>query len=383
MISLRIAVMILVGAGSLHGGFNAEVSRKPPPESASHRSANQSDSPPEVELLRPTVRLGAEESASAASEALLYNPRAVAFDKNGTLYVFDAGNHRIAKFDIGTGELVGTIGRAGSGPGEFNGRGAHLFNDLAVDGAHVLALEPETGRYNLFDVDGAAIRTSVLPAYVTGVDIWRTTMFAGLTPRRPGDPTVVALPLSGGEREELVFARFGADVSGDAARAGIGPANEAVIAVAENGLVARAHVRFPFVAVYDQDGREVHSAWLDFSWWSTPALQRVRVDMIPFETIERLREDPDAVDTFATRTGFKPVFLDIEPLPLGGDDGWLLTMNGGVVQALSSALQPLRAYRPGIVLTDIALSGDGETLCGVDPREHVVLCYEPPGWGRS
>jgi hypothetical protein len=55
---------------------------------------------------------------STDDNILFYMPTAMAFDKEGFIYVLDSGNHRIQKFDA-NGRYVETIGNQGQGPGEF------------------------------------------------------------------------------------------------------------------------------------------------------------------------------------------------------------------------------------------------------------------------
>jgi sugar lactone lactonase YvrE len=49
---------------------------------------------------------------------LFYMPADMAVDEEGNMYVMDSGNHRIQKFDS-EGNFLGTFGRKGQGPGEF------------------------------------------------------------------------------------------------------------------------------------------------------------------------------------------------------------------------------------------------------------------------
>jgi sugar lactone lactonase YvrE len=52
-------------------------------------------------------------------EVAFYMPLDMALDAEGNLYVLDTGNHRIQKFSP-EANFLGTIGRKGQGPGEFN-----------------------------------------------------------------------------------------------------------------------------------------------------------------------------------------------------------------------------------------------------------------------
>ncbi len=49
---------------------------------------------------------------------LFFRPADIAFDKEGNIYVLDAGNHRVQKFSQ-DGTFISSFGRKGQGPGEF------------------------------------------------------------------------------------------------------------------------------------------------------------------------------------------------------------------------------------------------------------------------
>ena len=55
---------------------------------------------------------------SAPEWAQFVDPNGIGFDAAGNLYVLDGGGYRVVVIDSG-GDLVGTIGRRGEGPGEF------------------------------------------------------------------------------------------------------------------------------------------------------------------------------------------------------------------------------------------------------------------------
>lgn len=61
-------------------------------------------------------------------DVAFYMPLDFALDSDGNLYVLDTGNHRIQKFSP-EANFLGTIGRKGQGPGEFNFPGS-----LDIDG---------------------------------------------------------------------------------------------------------------------------------------------------------------------------------------------------------------------------------------------------------
>ncbi len=55
---------------------------------------------------------------SSDENILFHQPADIAFDREGNIYVLDAGNHRIQKFNP-DGTYLATIGRQGEGPGEL------------------------------------------------------------------------------------------------------------------------------------------------------------------------------------------------------------------------------------------------------------------------
>src|SRR5205085_12455293 len=49
----------------------------------------------------------------------LFGPRSIAIAPDGSLWVSDTGNKRLIHY-TNSGQLLGTLGSAGSGPGQFN-----------------------------------------------------------------------------------------------------------------------------------------------------------------------------------------------------------------------------------------------------------------------
>lgn len=79
---------------------------------------------------------------------------AVAFDDRANLYVLDRGNTRVVVFDS-VGRHLRTIGRRGSGPGEFS-----VPSGLAVVGGSTLAVgDPGLRSISLFSAAGEFLRT--------------------------------------------------------------------------------------------------------------------------------------------------------------------------------------------------------------------------------
>jgi DNA-binding beta-propeller fold protein YncE len=84
----------------------------------------------------------------------LAGPTHVAVDLEGNLYVIDATNNRIQKFDR-TGQFLTMWGRLGSGEGEFNFHVDRSHGGVAVDGqGQVYVVDQNNKRIQKFDSNG-------------------------------------------------------------------------------------------------------------------------------------------------------------------------------------------------------------------------------------
>lgn len=91
---------------------------------------------------------------STDENILFYMPTTMAFDMQGNIYVLDAGNHRIQKFDA-DGNYIATIGNQGEGPGEFQ----HPQSiDVSPDGMLVVS-ESVNRRIQILDSEGQEQKT--------------------------------------------------------------------------------------------------------------------------------------------------------------------------------------------------------------------------------
>ena len=89
-------------------------------------------------------QIGQEESKD--ENYMFYGPSDIAKDADGNLYVVDAGNYRIQKFDP-NGTYLATFGRKGQGPGEFTYNPWRINIDTAgnmyiCDGNHIQIFGP-------------------------------------------------------------------------------------------------------------------------------------------------------------------------------------------------------------------------------------------------
>ena len=82
------------------------------------------------------------------------------FDPDGNIFIFDAGNYRVLKFDS-DGNFICSFGRKGQGPGEFQSDG-----DMAIDNQGKVYITKDNN-LSIFDNDGKYInQISVLPNYL-------------------------------------------------------------------------------------------------------------------------------------------------------------------------------------------------------------------------
>jgi len=81
-------------------------------------------------------------------------PSDIATDDQGNIYILDAGNHRIQKFDS-DGNYIETIGSRGQGPGEF-----YLPLSLEVDPrGYLYVSDPQNQRVQILKPDGTEYKT--------------------------------------------------------------------------------------------------------------------------------------------------------------------------------------------------------------------------------
>jgi hypothetical protein len=89
---------------------------------------------------------------SEGDSAILSDPISLALDDDGRVYVADVRPAMVKVFDR-TGRLIRTIGRDGSGPGEFT------FPLLAIYGSTLLVHDPRQSRISVFDTSGSFVRS--------------------------------------------------------------------------------------------------------------------------------------------------------------------------------------------------------------------------------
>jgi len=100
-------------------------------------------------------------------ESLLNRPGSFFLDEDGKFYIEDNRNHRIAVFNP-TGRYESSIGRSGSGPGEFS-RG---WNLLDLSNGVLTTYDYMLRRTTLFRTDGTLLEIISNPTYVYGGSIY-------------------------------------------------------------------------------------------------------------------------------------------------------------------------------------------------------------------
>lgn len=102
---------------------------------------------------RKTFSIGMILGKKGETQGTFHEPIGIAVDREGFVYVSDAGNHRIQKFS-NQGKFIKTWGIQGSGPGELN-RPMHI--DFGPD-EHLYVAEYLNDRIQVFDKNGNFIR---------------------------------------------------------------------------------------------------------------------------------------------------------------------------------------------------------------------------------
>jgi hypothetical protein len=120
-------------------------------------------------VLTPRVSIGQENGPPEYTFAQIAT---VAAAPDGTIFVLDAGEHRVRTYDAG-GRHLTTFGRQGSGPGEFQGAGRMIVDSI------VYVFDGPQQRYSAFSHSGEHRRTERLPSPPG-------TALAGLIPLRHG-----------------------------------------------------------------------------------------------------------------------------------------------------------------------------------------------------
>jgi len=87
--------------------------------------------------------------SQGAGDGQLFNPKGVAVDKAGYIYVVDSGNHRVQRFDA-QGRFIAKWGSQGASPGQFQ----EPWGIAVDDGGHVYVADTWNHRVQKFDQDG-------------------------------------------------------------------------------------------------------------------------------------------------------------------------------------------------------------------------------------
>ena len=121
-----------------------------------------------------------------SGESGIVNPRDVAADASGRLYVVDGGPLVIKVFEP-DGRFVRTIGREGAGPGEFRGAMIGLHQN------HIVVQDPTLARLTIFDTAGTYI-TSLASACCHYRSLPVTANGTVAAPGPISGPTCIGIP---------------------------------------------------------------------------------------------------------------------------------------------------------------------------------------------
>jgi sugar lactone lactonase YvrE len=103
----------------------------------------------QVELVRTLGDVAAEDETVA-----FHMPAGLAVDSRGSLYILDAGNHRVQKFSA-EGRYLASFGRQGQGPGDFS-----YPDSIAIDDQDMIWVsDPNNQRIQVLTPEGAERKT--------------------------------------------------------------------------------------------------------------------------------------------------------------------------------------------------------------------------------
>jgi DNA-binding beta-propeller fold protein YncE len=121
-------------------------------------SIDQSQAQSSVDLFKSgRIRLIEEIRVSdkdLPESALFQNPRAVAVDARGSVYVSDFEANHIKVFGP-DGTFRTTIGRQGQGPGDLSGP-----SNIEISGERIVVWEAMNRRFSILDMKGGLIKTA-------------------------------------------------------------------------------------------------------------------------------------------------------------------------------------------------------------------------------
>ncbi len=103
------------------------------------------------------------ETESDDENLLFYKPEDIAFDREGNIYVLDAGNHRVQKFSS-EGKFISSFGRKGQGPGEFQ---MPLSIDCGENG-RIYIPDAHNQRIVVFAPDGSLVESLNMHEHMAG-----------------------------------------------------------------------------------------------------------------------------------------------------------------------------------------------------------------------
>ncbi len=228
------------------------------------------------------------------------NPRGLAVDRQGFVYVTDSGNHRIQKFDL-EGNYLLSWGGQGNAPGQFQEPWG-----LAVDEeGRVYVADLWNHRIQVFDGEGNSINQWGTHAQVQGLEPDTAGLFWGPRDVAIGDEGWVLITDTGNKRVQVfdpdgefltMFGGFGLEP---------GQMNEPVgVAVGPDGRIYVADTWNRRVQVFDTDFVFLRS-WPIDGWWGESVINK------PYLTVDEMGRiyvtDPE---------GYQVLVFDAEGQPL-------------------------------------------------------------------
>jgi hypothetical protein len=285
-------------------------------------------------------------------------------DAENRIFILDNDNGRIAVYSA-DGQFLRGIGRAGPGPGEFEGS-PNVLDGLALDGDFLVAFEGPTRRVQVFRTDGTYVSSFAKRLGLSSIAIAGERIYTSTAGQTGTDARIEVFSLSGDLVKEFGEGGVGeAETAREARRI-----NRSLIAVAPtSGEVGRVYQYTPILRIYGRDGS------------------------LESETAVELRDPPQSQGdppgvSLSERTLRALVARDIEYVV--ATDLWVVLLAGGVIRAYAgeglevagevSLLKPEGHVDAedsmAAAALDIGVSPAGDMVCTTVAVEHEVWCYE-------
>jgi hypothetical protein len=260
----------------------------------------------------------------------------IALDKAGHVYLIDFLQSDILEFD-NTGIFTRHIGRKGQGPGEYQSPQHLCF----MKNGDLLLYEFGNGRFQILDSNGIYKSSFKALKYYDRVGLWNDGIYATLRPPDSKAQQIELMDFRGniirsfGREERLEVPKY-FDV------------NNKLLAISETGKVFLGWDFFPWVNIFESDGR---------------ILKKIELLLPRYQ--QKFKQNWKTANSNIQEPLYTQIISDMHAT---GDEIWTLSMGGGhFIHAFSAEGKHLRSYRfkPQAEKTSYSSFEFGHTAAGL------------------